>query len=793
MSTRYFLLILLILFGLTQKSYAQSYPFNLCVDDTVWNRGSRQSTSLSPVNLQLLNSARESLDTLPSLSLKIIVGLLKTAIQDSDIYTKSQVYNLLGDYHFRFRHYMRSLENYQAALNNYRLCHDTSGMMDVYEKCGFLNLELKHFETATGFFQSALYLAGLQGNDVWIGKQYQNLGILCQIKKDQAGARYYFDQAIASFRKARHRNGEFHVLSQQGVDLLDNQQTDDAISYYSDLVARANSISPRMQSNILTKLGHSWYLKREYARSLECNRHALNLRVLAGYTQDINSSCVNLAGDFFKLGMADSAFYYLEKGMTSAGKYNQINLLINGYRHLSEYHSQKGNFLEARLNFEKRARLEEELAVQRNVSSYKIIKFKQELSQKIQKGVGLQREKQIQSLQIANEKFALIFTVILTVLTGAIFLVFLFVYLYRRKIRSDKQEINRKLTLEMSERQEKEVRIREEEQKFRFLSENSLDLVVHNNIDGEITYISPAATRFFNLTPNAMIGKSVQDLIHPDFRNYVFFHYREMIESRRETNFILMAVRGNGDPFWCEVISNSIFDNKSGTVTGIVSVVRDIHEKKIKESEIMEGTRQKETLLKEIHHRVKNNFAILNSLINMQLYNITDSAFRASLTNLQLRIRSMALVHEMLYRSSDFEKISIPDYIRSMASVVSATMNKKNITATLKVAGGVMNIDTAIPVGLILTELITNTYLHAFPHDQPGEMTIEMEQSKEEDFFRLTVKDNGIGLPQDFSPDEAQTMGWQIIVLLCKQLEGKLRYSSGQGTTVVIEFGLKRN
>lgn len=793
MSARKFLLAQILLFGLSLGGFAQSYPFNLCLDDTVWDRGSRHSTSLSPGNLQLLNDARENLDTLPSLSLKIIIGLLKTAIQYHDIYTKSQVYNLLGDYHFRFRHYMRSLENYQAALNNFRLCHDTSGMMEVLEKSGFLNLELKHFETATVFFQSVLYLAGLQQNDVWIGKQYQNLGILHQTKQDHEGARYYFDQAIASFRKARHLNGEFHVLSQKGVELLDNQKTDEAIAFYSDLVARFTGTSPRVQSNILTKLGHSWYMKKDYARSLECNRHAFYLRVLSGYVKDINSSCVNMAGDFFKLGMADSAFYYLELGMTRAKRYNQINLLINGFRHLSEYYSHKGNFLSARLNFEQRARLEEELAVQRNISSYKIIKFKQDLSQSILKGASLHKEKQIQSLKIANEKFALIITVILTVLTGTIFLVFLFVYLYRRKIRSDRQEVNRKLTIEMSERQEKEARIREEEEKFRFLSENTLDLVLHNNIDGEITYISPAATRFFNLSQDDLIGKSVNDLIHPDFRNYAMVRYREMIGTRRETTFILMAVRGNGDPFWCEVVSNSIFDKKSDTVTGIVSVVRDIHDKKMKESEIMEGTKQKETLLKEIHHRVKNNFAILNSLINMQLYNITDNAFRASLTNLQLRIRSMALVHEMLYRSSDFEKISIPDYIRSLASVVSATMNKRNIATTLKVAGGVMNIDTAIPVGLILTELITNTFLHAFPQDQPGELTIELEQPNEEELFRLTVKDNGTGLPKDFSPDEAQTMGWQIILLLCKQLEGNLQYLSGQGTTVIIEFKLKRN
>lgn len=783
----------MLFFGLTSRPFAQSYPFNLCVDDTLWVRGSPMSPSLSPSKQYLLKSARQSLDTLPSHSLSIIVGLLKIAIQDSDILTKSHIFFFLGDYHFRFRRYMRSLENYQASLNNFRLCQDTTGMMESLEKCGFINLELRHFETAAYFFQSVLYLAGLQNNDIWIGKQYKNLGILFQEQRDPEGSNYYFAQALASFRKARHRNDEFHVLSLMGVDLLNNQKTDEAIAYYSNLVRHAAGITPRLYSNILTKLSHSWYMKNEYARSLEYNRKALYIRILTGHAQDINSSCVNLAGDFFKLGMPDSAFYYLELGIKSAQKYNQINLLINGYRHLSEYYRQIGNFRLARLNFEKKAKLEEELAVRRNISNFNIIKSRQELSQSIINGTRLQWEKQIQILQLANEKFALIITIILTLLTGTLFLVFLLVYLYRRKIRADIQETNLKLTAEMSDRHQKEAKIREEEQKFRFLSENTLDLVLHTNIDGIITFISHASTRFFGLPPEDLIGKPVRPLIHTDFHNYGLLHYQELMVNKREKNLTLMVTKVNGDSFWCEVISNPILDRKNGTVTGVVSVFRDIHEKKMKESEIMEGTKQKETLLKEIHHRVKNNFAILNSLINMQMYKTEDSSFRASLTNLQLRVRSMALVHEMLYRSSDFEKISIPDYIRSLASVVSATMNKRNISATVRVTDGVMNIDTAIPVGLIITELITNTYRHAFPQNQAGSISVEMEQPDGAGHFRLSVKDSGIGLPKDFSPDKAQTMGWQIILLLCKQLEGSVTFSSEGGTSVVIDFNLQSN
>ena len=204
----------------------------------------------------------------------------------------------------------------------------------------------------------------------------------------------------------------------------------------------------------------------------------------------------------------------------------------------------------------------------------------------------------------------------------------------------------------------------------------------------------------------------------------------------------------------------------------------------------MEGTKQKELLLKEIHHRVKNNFSILISLINMQMAQYDYPELNAPLKNLQLRIRSMGLVHEMLYRSEDFERISIPDYIRSMVAYVSSTMNKRDVNIIFDVAPGFMNIDKAIPIGLILTEVLTNCYRHAFPNGKEGEIEVKLSLHDGVKDHRLLVRDNGTGLPFEYNSDNVQTMGLTIVHLLAGQLDGDLSIRSENGVSVSLDFRL---
>jgi two-component sensor histidine kinase len=202
----------------------------------------------------------------------------------------------------------------------------------------------------------------------------------------------------------------------------------------------------------------------------------------------------------------------------------------------------------------------------------------------------------------------------------------------------------------------------------------------------------------------------------------------------------------------------------------------------------METTKQSENLLKEIHHRVKNNFAILVSLINMQLSQCSNEEVIKSLTNLQLRIRSMALVHEMLYRSKDFQKISFHEYLRSVTAVIAGTYNRHDIELIFHADETTMNIETLIPLGLIVNELVSNVYKHAFPDQPKGTLWVTFKKEPGSTSCLLTIKDNGIGLPAFAMTDTVTTMGLQIVHLLCRQIEAELAITNEPGATFNISF-----
>jgi two-component sensor histidine kinase len=148
----------------------------------------------------------------------------------------------------------------------------------------------------------------------------------------------------------------------------------------------------------------------------------------------------------------------------------------------------------------------------------------------------------------------------------------------------------------------------------------------------------------------------------------------------------------------------------------------------------------------------------------------------------------MSLVHEMLYRSKDFENISFPDYLRSLSSVIAGTYNRRDIFLTFEADDIVMDIDAAIPLGLIVNEILSNAYLHAFPDNRPGNIHISFRNDPEKRTNTLVLKDDGIGMPAGLNLELIKTMGLQIVQILCKQIEGTLEMKNDPGASFTITF-----
>jgi two-component sensor histidine kinase len=198
---------------------------------------------------------------------------------------------------------------------------------------------------------------------------------------------------------------------------------------------------------------------------------------------------------------------------------------------------------------------------------------------------------------------------------------------------------------------------------------------------------------------------------------------------------------------------------------------------------------EKEALLKEIHHRVKNNLQIISSLLSIQSENVTDTSVISAVKESQSRVKAMALIHQLLYQEKELTRIDFATYLPQLIHAVSSIFKKKEDTIDVDIdaSGIVFDIDTSIPLGLIITELVSNAFKYAFNGQSNGKIRIELKPA-DNDWFVLTVADNGKGLPAGIRIEELDSMGLRLVKMLTGQLEGDLNYEYNKGAIFTIKF-----
>lgn len=207
----------------------------------------------------------------------------------------------------------------------------------------------------------------------------------------------------------------------------------------------------------------------------------------------------------------------------------------------------------------------------------------------------------------------------------------------------------------------------------------------------------------------------------------------------------------------------------------------------------LEGSlREKDVLLQEVHHRVKNNLQLVSSLINLQLAIVPDANARNALEECQGRIHTVAIVHEAIYSARDYARVPIANYVRSLASSIFYALNAatRDIDLDLDIGELQLPVDKAIPCGLILNELISNAVKHAFPPGRCGNVRVQVSLTRDAK-MEVVVADDGVGLPEGFSPDACTSVGMQVVCALVEQIDGQLRIGHQAGTQFSITFGIE--
>ncbi len=243
------------------------------------------------------------------------------------------------------------------------------------------------------------------------------------------------------------------------------------------------------------------------------------------------------------------------------------------------------------------------------------------------------------------------------------------------------------------------------------------------------------------------------------------------------------------DSFFFDNDEIHLLDELSTDISFALESIDQEKQRKRAEEQIRASLKEKEVLIREIHHRVKNNMQIIASLLRLQSNCIKEERYREILKESQNRIMSMSLIHEKLYQSKDMAKIDFKNYIRDVTKALfqSYGVDKGNIIPKINIEAISLGIDSAIPCGLIINELVTNSLKHAFPDAKEGEIEISLRPA-DENMIELTVRDNGIGIPDDVDFRNTKSLGLQLVAILTKQIHGEIGLNRDNGTEFKIKF-----
>jgi PAS domain S-box-containing protein len=346
--------------------------------------------------------------------------------------------------------------------------------------------------------------------------------------------------------------------------------------------------------------------------------------------------------------------------------------------------------------------------------------------------------------------------------------------------------------IDISKSKRAEAAQHESEEQFRSLYENSTIGIYRTNPAGKILLANPALVKMLGYSSFAELASRnlVEEGFEPSYPRQLFLE--KFAEKDEVLGLEAAWKRRDGSVIHVREGTRAVRD-AGGVILHFDGTVEDITERKLAEGKLRNSLAEKELLLKEVHHRVKNNLMTIIGLIKMQGTKANIAMFNPLLLELEGRVRAMALVHECLHKSEDLAHVDLQNYIETMSAHIRAQFGAdRDIDLSVHAVGVDVGLDIAVPCGLILNELIANAYKYAFPGDKPGsgsgKCMIKATVDHEDGTLILTVADNGVGLPAGVNWKNPTTVGHQLVRMLSQQLNGTLKLDRSAGTCFSLKF-----
>ncbi|MBD3415354.1 MAG: PAS domain S-box protein [Candidatus Aminicenantes bacterium] len=341
---------------------------------------------------------------------------------------------------------------------------------------------------------------------------------------------------------------------------------------------------------------------------------------------------------------------------------------------------------------------------------------------------------------------------------------------------------------DVTEHRDMEMKLKESEKRYKNLVEKARIAILIDDEEGQFKYFNDRLCEMFGYKREELEKKKIMTIVHSDDHEKVInLHKSRVAGKKAKTSYEFKGIKKDGTVIFCEV--DAVVLKQQGKIIGTRSYIRDITESKKDKQRIEASLREKEVLLREIHHRVKNNMQVISSLLSLQSRGIKDGEVQEIFNESQRRIKTMAMVHEKLYRSEDLSRIDFAKYLSSLIQYLfhSYGIDSQKIILKKEIEEISLDINTAIPLGLLVNELISNSLKHGFPNDRKGEVKVSMKKSKSGQ-IKVMVTDNGVGVPDQTDLKKSGSFGLQLVKMLTKQLHGSMKMISNEEISFIITF-----
>ena len=343
-------------------------------------------------------------------------------------------------------------------------------------------------------------------------------------------------------------------------------------------------------------------------------------------------------------------------------------------------------------------------------------------------------------------------------------------------------------TRDITDRRLAEQALRKSEAKYKLLLDHSSDLIWDLTVDGVFTYASPSWLRVTGYSPDGIQDSSFTEIVHREDISICMAYIDELIETRSNASHVNYRVRhADGSWHWHEATGAPVL-GAEGKVDSIVGVSRDITDRKRAEEEIQRQLVEKETLVREVHHRIKNNIAQIESLLSLRASSTDSADVKAALREAISSAGSFRLLYEKLLVGEGYQDIAMKEYADGLIDSLAAVYGERsNVTVEKRIADFRISSKKAVPIGIILNELLTNVFKYAFGEGEEGRVVVDL--SRIDARVTLVVQDNGVGLDAGFDSVESSGFGLNIVRMLAEQLEGTFAVeNNGDGTKAVLTF-----